>query len=139
MSATIVDRRPPHAVVAQLVRYGLVGVTNTALTLGAYAAFIALGAPAPLAAALSWSVGAINGYLLNRTWTFRSDARGARPAARYAVLQLAAAGLDALAVGALVGDAHLAHMAAEVVILPAVTLVTFAASRRWVFAEPVRA
>jgi putative flippase GtrA len=138
MSATVLERRPIPPVVGQLVRYGLVGVTNTALTLGAYAAILAAGSPVPLAAAMAWAVGAVNGYLLNRAWTFRSDARGARPAARYAVLQLAAAGLDALAVGVLAGDAHLPRMAAEVVILPAVTLVTFAASRRWIFAVSLR-
>ena len=78
--------RPPAAtrpacpgVISQLVRFGLVGAVNTALTLATYSVMLALHAPAPLAGAVGWGVGATNGYLLNRAWTFRDAARGAVP------------------------------------------------------------
>ena len=45
------QRRVAPDLLAQLVRYGLVGATNTALTLAAYAALIYLGAPLAVAAA----------------------------------------------------------------------------------------
>jgi putative flippase GtrA len=44
------------------------------------------------------------------------------------------AGLDALATALAVGDDHLPRLAAELAILPAVTVVTFILCRRWVFA-----
>ena len=123
-----------RALAAQAVRFALVGATNTALTLGAYALLVLAGVPSPVAAALGWALGAANGYRLNRGWTFRSALRGLTPAARYMAVQALGAGLDALGVWLVVGDGHLHRLEGQVAILPAVTLVTFALCRGWVFA-----
>jgi putative flippase GtrA len=139
MSATVAPRPRVPALVLQLVRFGLVGATNTALTLAAYAVFVALHAPVPLAGAVAWGAGAVNGFVLNRAWTFRGAARGALPAARYAVVALAGAGLSAALVAIAVGERHLPRIAGELAILPPVTLLTFALCRSWVFAPAVPA
>ena len=137
MSTTVIGpRRVPAAIGAQLLRYGVVGATNTALTLATYAALVALGAHAAVAGAIGWVVGAANGYRLNRAWTFRSVLTGAGPAARYVTVAALGAGLDALGTAGAVGHDHLPRLAAEIAILPAVTVVTFVLCRRWVFAAP---
>jgi putative flippase GtrA len=127
-------QRAVAALAAQVCRFLLVGATNTALTLGAYALLVLAGVPGPLAAALGWTLGAINGYRLNRGWTFRSALRGFSPAARYVAVQALGAGLDALSVWIVVGHGYLPRLEGEVAILPAVTLLTFALCRGWVFA-----
>jgi putative flippase GtrA len=139
MSATVIPRRSIPPLVAQIVRFGLVGATNTALTLATYAALVALHAPVALAGAAGWGVGAVNGYRLNRGWTFRAAARGAIPAARYAVVQLMGSGLNALLVGIAVGHEHLPRLAGELVVLPPVTVLAFVLCRGWVFARAVPA
>jgi putative flippase GtrA len=126
------DAKRPLA--AQALRFALVGATNTALTLGAYSALTLAGIPGPLAAALGWTLGAANGYRLNRGWTFRSALRGLTPAARYVAVQALGAGIDALGVALVVGQGHLHRLEGEIAILPAVTLLTFALCRGWVFA-----
>jgi putative flippase GtrA len=132
---TVLAPAPPGRLpVAQLVRFGLVGATNTAIALAAYAALCAVGTPAAVAALAGWALGALNGYRLNRGWTFHSAVRGTRPAARYVVVQGVAAGVNALAVALVVGHEHMARMAGQVAILPVVTLATFLICRRWVFA-----
>ena len=83
MSATAIHRPRVPPVILQLVRFGLVGAVNTALTLATYSVMLALGSPVALAGAVGWGVGGVNGYLLNRAWTFKGAARGAVPAARY--------------------------------------------------------
>ena len=118
---------------AQLVRFGVVGATNTLVTFVTYAVLVALGAPAAAAAAIGFAAGAANGYRLNRGWTFRSAARGVATAARYVSVQAAGAGVDALAVAALVGHQHLPRLEGEALALPAVTLLTFLLCRSWVF------
>jgi putative flippase GtrA len=139
MSATAVARRPLPALIVQLARYGLVGAINTALTLAAYAALVALGVPAPLAAAAGWSIGAVNGYVLNRGWTFGSVLGGVRPAVRYASVALLGAGLDASGVAVLIGHEGLPRLTGEIAIVPVVTALTFVLCRRWVFARVVAA
>jgi putative flippase GtrA len=128
--------RPP---LGQLVRFGLVGASNTLIALAAYAALGAVGTPAAAAAFAGWALGALNGYRLNRGWTFASAVQGTGPAARYVVVQAAAAGFDALAVAVVVGHEHVARIAGQVAILPVVTLATFFLCRRWVFAAGTRA
>jgi putative flippase GtrA len=122
------------ALAAQALRFGVVGATNTVLTLGAYAVLVLAGLPGPVAAAIGWTLGAANGYRLNRGWTFRSALRGVSPAARYVAVQALGAAVDALAVWIVVGHGHLPRMEGEIAILPAVTLLTFALCRGWVFA-----
>jgi putative flippase GtrA len=134
MSATAVRRPRVPPVVLQLVRFGLVGSTNTALTLATYAVLVALHAPVALAGAAGWAVGAVNGFVLNRAWTFRGAGRGAVPAARYAVVALAGSGLNAALVSIAVSEQHLPRIAGELAVLPAVTLLSFVLCRNWVFA-----
>lgn len=113
----------------QLARFATVGAANTLVTLVTFAVLSALGASAPAAGALAFAAGAANGYRLNRGWTFASARRGIQTAARYVTVQGLGAGLDALGLAAL----HLPRMQGEVLVLPCVTLVTFALSRQWVF------
>jgi putative flippase GtrA len=134
MSATAVRRPRVRPVVLQLVRFGLVGSANTALTLATYAVLVGLHAPVALAGAGGWAVGAVNGYLLNRAWTFRGAAPGALPAARYAVVALAGSGLNAVLVSIAVSEQHLPHIAGELAVLPPVTVLSFLLCRGWVFA-----
>ena len=134
MSATAVRRPRVPPLVLQLVRFGLVGSTNTALTLATYAVLVALHAPVALAGAAGWAVGAVNGLVLNRAWTFRGTARVAVPAARYAVVALAGSGLNAALVSIAVSEQHLPRIAGELAVLPPVTLLSFVLCRSWVFA-----
>ena len=134
MSATVVPPPAAQRLAAQVLRFAVVGATNTALTLGAYTLLVLAGVPGPVAGALGWALGAVNGYRLNRGWTFRSALRGLTPAARYVAVQALGAGLDAIGVWVAVGDGHLPRLEGEVAILPAATLLTFALCRGWVFA-----
>ena len=113
----------------QLVRFAAVGASNTLVTLAAYAAAARL-LPYLAAAALGYALGGLNGFLLNRAWTFGRPGH----AARYAVvvgLGLAADNL-LLRAGAAFG---LPRDAVVVAALAPVTLLTFALSRAWAFGQ----
>jgi len=97
----------------QLAKFAAVGVGNTLLSLAVYAAI--------RSAALAFSAGAVNGYVLNSRWTFRS--RGSK--LRYLLVQLVGLG----------ATAGITRAAGYLVALPLVTLGTFAANRTWTFTE----
>ena len=117
----------------QAVRYLLVGVSNTAITLVAYALVVAAGVPPVAASAVAFAAGAANGYRLNRSWTFRSDRRGAGQGARYVAVLTLGLGLNALGVAIAVHGAGLPKLAGEIVALPPVTVTMFLLTRSWVF------
>lgn len=82
--------------VVEAMKYGLIGVANTLLTLSVIFALIYwLGASALVANAIGYALGFCGSYLLNRVWTFRSQAPVGRSAGRYLVAALVAYGLNA--------------------------------------------
>ena len=70
-----VARRPGRwnaPVLVQLIKFGIVGVSNTLLTLVVYTVLLkVVGVWYLAASAIGFIAGATNGFLLNRAWTFR--------------------------------------------------------------------
>ena len=120
----------------RFARFVVVGLSNTVVALLVYAGLVALGTQPVLASALGFAAGALNGYRLNRNWTFDGASGGLGTGTRYVLVQLVGLGLNALGVWIAVGHAGLPRMAGEAVILPVVTVTTFLLSRRWVFHAP---
>lgn len=119
--------------IAQLGRYLIVGVSNTAITFAVYALSIRAGVPAVAASVIAFGAGAVNGFRLNRGWTFRSARGGPDAAARYVVVLLIGLGLNAIGVALAVGLADVPRAAGELAALPPVTATTFVLARTWVF------
>ena len=117
---------------AQLCRFAVVGVANTVLSYLLYTALVAARVPYPVAGAVGFSAGAVNGYMLNRRWTFASpDSRAAR--ARYLVVQLGGLGATTALLW-LVVTVGTSRLAAYAMTIPIVTLASFTANRSWAFA-----
>jgi putative flippase GtrA len=122
------------AIVAQLLRFGVVGCANTALSWCAYALLLRSGVGVSLASALGWTLGAVNSFLLNRRWTFRSRGRWAPELVRFGAVQCAGLALDVLLLAALTREAGVDVLLAQALVYPATTVATFALSRQWAFA-----
>ncbi|HVP03132.1 MAG TPA: GtrA family protein [Solirubrobacteraceae bacterium] len=120
----------------RFARFLLVGVSNTLIAIVLYGLLVSLALDPVLASAAGFLAGALNGYRLNRSWTFRGASGGAETAARYVVVQGIGLALNAAGIWFTVRHAGLPRMAGEAVILPAVTVTTFLLSRRWVFHAP---
>jgi putative flippase GtrA len=121
--------------VRQLIRFAIVGCTNTALSWCAFALLASLGVQPLVASAIAWILGALNSYLLNRRWTFRSSGRYAPEAVRFALVQCAGLALDVVLLDALTRDAGLHQLLAQAMVYPATTIATFLLSRHWAFAD----
>jgi putative flippase GtrA len=122
------------APLGQLARYLAVGATNTAISFAAYAVMIAATVPSAAAATLAFAVGAVNGYVLNRRWTFAaSDSTRARVA--YVCVQAAGALASGALVWVLVHGAGAGRIGAYIAAVPPVTVATFIANRHWAFSR----
>jgi putative flippase GtrA len=118
----------------QLARFLVVGVANTILSFIAYRLLLALGAWYVLAAPLAFAVGAVNGYILNRRWTFAApDTTRAR--VLYVSVQIVGAVSTSLLVVFFVRVAGTGRVWAYLAAIPPVTLCMFAANRLWTFAD----
>ena len=95
---------------ARVVRFGLVGVLNTAVDFALFA-LLFYGAEWPLlgANAAAYSVAAVNSYLLNKYWTFGDTSRGRAAILRgmlFVVLNLVGLALASAAIWVLAQILH---------------------------------
>jgi len=128
-SAVRVPGRPP--LLAEASKFALVGVSNTLLSLVVYSVLVGAGEWYPLAAGMAFAAGAVNGYVLNRRWTFRRGSAGAP--LRYVAVQLLGLGATELLLWALVSAAGIEKVAGYLLTVGAVTAGTFLANRNWTF------
>jgi putative flippase GtrA len=119
----------------QYLRFALVGVSNTLLSTAVYAGFVWLGAPYLVASGLAFGLGALNSYVLNRQWTFRSRGRPVPELARFACVQAVGLGVNLVLLAALVQGAHVPHVPAQLLAFPLASVVTFTLSRQWAFRD----
>lgn len=121
-------------VVAQFLKFGLVGVSNTLLTFVVFTILVqALGVWYVAASAIGFIVGACNGFLLNRSWTFRGHSGGSTAALRWTVVQGAGLLADLGLIYAFVNGAGLPKLAGQALAIAIVVGATFFANRTWTF------
>jgi putative flippase GtrA len=124
------------AVRSTLFKFAVVGVLNTLLTLAVIfalkLAFHMADAPANL---LGYAVGLINGYSLNRRWTFAHRGRMTQSLPAFLLVQAVAYGVNLLVVLAAIA-AGLNDYAAHVVGVLPYALISYLGSRHFAFASP---
>jgi putative flippase GtrA len=126
--------RHPHHPSRQFVRFALVGLLNTAITVIVYRSLLEVGTPYVIAAPVGFAAGSINGYVFNRRWTFgASDSSRAR--ATFAAVQALGAVALTLLVLVFVEAGGAGKLVAYIAAIPPVTLGTFLANRRWTFVD----
>jgi putative flippase GtrA len=118
-------------VAKQFARFAVVGASNTLLSLAVYLALLAVGVPYPVAAACGFVAGAINGYLLNRWWTFSAPPVSRRQVAAYLVVQVVGLLVTVGVVDLLHGKAP--ALVGQVVAIPLATVAMFSLNRTWTF------
>lgn len=126
--------RAVRPLVNQFVKFGLVGVVNTALH---YVVFLllfrAMGVPMLLASGLGYTVGLLNSYVMNRAWTFRVvGPRRTAEFVRFVVVNLVAMGANLVALH-LLTVAGLIPEVAQVLAIGGSLVVNFVGNRIWVF------
>src|SRR5258708_36585570 len=75
-------------VLVQFIKFGIVGVSNTLLTFLVYTLLLKVfGVWYIAASAIGFTIGAVNGFLLNRRWTFAGHVGDALTPVRWAIVQ----------------------------------------------------
>jgi putative flippase GtrA len=116
------------------VKFGIVGVSNTLLTLAVYTLLLKVFGVWYLAAsAVGFALGATNGFLLNRRWTFSEHVGDSLTPVRWAIVQGAGLAVNEGLLFLFVHDASLDKLLAQVFATAVVTVSTFFANRAWTF------
>lgn len=132
--ATLARRLHVPVVLVQFVKFGIVGVSNTLLTFAVYTLLLKVFGVWYLAAsAIGFVVGATNGFLLNRRWTFAGHVGDALTPVRWAIVQSGGLGINLVLLYVFVHDAGIDKLLAQALATVVVTVTTFLVNRAWTF------
>jgi putative flippase GtrA len=121
-------------VVGQFVKFGIVGVSNTALAFAVYTVLLkGFGVWYLAASAIGFGVGAVNGFLLNRRWTFREHVGDKLTPVRWTVVQGCGLLVNLALVYTFVAGVGLDELVGQACATGIVVVGTFFANRAWTF------
>jgi putative flippase GtrA len=120
--------------IVQFVKFGIVGVSNTVLAFVVYTLLLKVfGVWYVAASGIGFVIGAVNGFLLNRRWTFREHVGDALTPVRWGVVQGCGLGLNLGLVYLFVHDLGFDELVGQIPTTVIVTVLTFAVNRAWTF------
>lgn len=123
-----------NPIVAQFIKFGLVGVSNTLLTFLVYTLLLKVFGVWYLAASgIGFAVGAVNGFLLNHSWTFRGHAGGQFAAVRWFIVQGSGLLVNLGVVYLMVEQVGTDKLVGQAIATAIVVVLTFFANRAWTF------
>jgi putative flippase GtrA len=132
--ASVARRLHVPVVLVQFVKFGIVGISNTLLTFIVYTLLLKVFGVWYLAAsAIGFVIGAVNGFLLNRRWTFAGHVGDSLTPVRWAVVQSGGLGINLGLLYVFVHDAKLDKLVAQALATIVVTVTTFIVNRAWTF------
>ncbi len=127
-------RRLSAPLLVQFLKFGTVGISNTLITFAVYTLLLkGFGVWYLAASAIGFIAGAVNGFLLNRRWTFRGHVGDALTPVRWGVVQGCGLGLNEALLYLFVDDAGLDKLLAQAFATAIVTVLTFFVNRAWTF------
>jgi putative flippase GtrA len=120
--------------VLQFVKFGVVGVSNTLIFFLVYTLLLKVfGVWYVAASGIGFAVGAVNGFLWNRRWTFRGHVGDALTPVRWFVVQTSGLLVNLGLVYLFVDGLGLGELSGQAVTIVIVTVLTFFANRAWTF------
>jgi putative flippase GtrA len=119
----------------RLIRFALVGGSNTLVTIVSYAVLIEIGVAYLLAAVIGYAAGILNGYTWNRLWTFETGPFHLPEFSRYVVVQLSGLVMNLLLLLILIETFDLPKGLAEILSVVPIVLLTYSLNRSWTFRQ----
>jgi putative flippase GtrA len=120
--------------ILQFVKFGIVGVSNTLISFAVYTLLLkAFDVWYVAASGIGFAVGAINGFLWNRAWTFRGHVGDALTPVRWFVVQSCGLLVNLGLVYVFVDGVGFGKLTGQAATIAIVTLLTFFANRAWTF------
>jgi putative flippase GtrA len=120
--------------IIQFAKFAIVGVSNTLITFAVYTLLLkGFGVWYLAASAIGFIAGAVNGFLLNRRWTFRGHVGDALTPVRWFVVQGCGLALNEGLLYLYVDQLGLDKLIAQALSIAVVTVSTFFVNRAWTF------
>lgn len=122
----------------QFFKFGIVGLSNTALSFAVYSLLVYLGVPYLGANAAAFVLGVLNSFFWNRKFVFKDETGGARGMAHTLIKTYASYSFSGLIVGSvllyvLIGRWGISKYSAQLCVLFVTVPLNYILNRQWTF------
>lgn len=118
----------------KLIKFGFIGMINTAITIGSYAFFVyIIGMNFIAANIIGYLLGMINSYIWNKNWVFQVKESHFLFYIKFFIVNLAMLGLNSLGLYFLVTTFHLNKLLSQIVVVGFVMIINYFLTKKWTF------
>lgn len=119
----------------QLIKYGLVGIMNTAVDFLVYQLLTFMGVNYAFAQCVSYSCGILNSYLFNSRWTFKESARREkREFISFAIVNIVSLGISVVLLRVCYNTLGIeSNLISKAIVTPIVMIINFIGTKLLVF------
>lgn len=123
----------------QFFKYGLVGISNAAVSLACfYGLIIFFDIYYLIANIFAFLCGLINSYIWNKYWVFRPDSTNSSNYFRFIVVNVTNFGINSLLLIILVEKLQFSPITAQPIIITITTIFGFSMTKVWVFQKKIK-
>lgn len=117
----------------KFIKFGLVGVLNTLITIIIFNLLRAAGIDMIKANIIGFIFGMINSYFWNNIWVFKSNSKDIATIFKFIVVNLIVMGINTVILILLVENIGINEIIAQVVALTITTAINFIGNKVWTF------
>lgn len=118
----------------KLLKFGLIGILNTSITIGSYAVFVYIfNMNFIIANIIAYILGMINSYFWNKNWVFEVKESNTFTYVKFIVVNVGMLGFNSLGLYILVSNFHINKMISQIIIVGASMFLNFILTKTWTF------
>lgn len=117
----------------QFLKFSLVGVLNTLITIISYNILIFLGLNYQLSNVIGYALGTINSYFFNKSWVFSSKENSYKLFTKFIIVNLITLGINSYILHLGVTNFNLSKSIAQLIATAFGMVVNFALNKLWTF------
>ena len=117
----------------QFIKFSLVGVLNTAITVLSYNLLVFLGVNYIVANIIGYALGTLNSYFWNKSWVFKSNENKYKLFVKFIIVNLITLGLNSYILTVLVTKIHLNKTLSQLAATAVGMVVNFILNKLWTF------
>lgn len=120
----------------KLIKFGFVGIINTAITIGSYAFLVYfVRMNFIIANIIGYLLGMINSYIWNKNWVFQVTESYISTYIKFVVVNIAMLGFNSFCLYILVNIYSLNKLISQIIVVGLGMIINFILTKTWIFAQ----
>ncbi|ETI69710.1 GtrA family protein [Neobacillus vireti] len=119
----------------KFLKFGVVGIVNTLITIGSFTVFVYFGMNYIAANIIAYGLGMMNSFFLNKNWVFQAKSRRLSLVIKFMVVNFLTLGFTTICLYILVRYMDIHSSAAQIISTCIGLAINFLLNKKWTFSE----